>query len=145
MCLLAFYVQQTDSTTWRGTLMMICLLIAAELVAYPIGERTNLLLPLVICVLFHRQLRLSQLLAVLAVTLLCAACLLPIMKAQYADANKSMSTLLGEMIYVDLARAPLLADIIAHADGLESRVLPYPGAGYVYSLCLFSPARHGPL
>ncbi len=43
------------------------------------------------------------------------------------------------MVFVDLARAPLLADIIEHSESIGTQILPYPGEGYVYSLLFYIP------
>ncbi len=138
MCLLAFYVQQTNSLTGRGTLIAIGLLLASLCAALPTAERTNLLLPLVIFLLF-RRLRLSSVIGLLAVCLLTAAILLPVLRWQYIGRTPTLTELADEVIYNDLAKHPMLADIIERSADIGTRILPYPGAGYVYSLLFYAP------
>jgi len=142
--ILAFYLTQTNSHSKRGSVMLLCLLIAAMFAAYPIGERTNLLLPLVICLLFRRQLRLSHLFAMLVICFFAAAIILPIIKWQYAGRKVPVANLLSETIFIDLARAPVLTDVLEHSDSIGTKILPYTGAGYVYSLFFYIPRAWAP-
>ena len=84
MSMLAFYIQQTDCLTRHGTVLLSCLLLAAFCAASPLGERTNYLLPVLICLLFRRPPRLTYLVGFVTTIFVIAALLLPIMKGQYA-------------------------------------------------------------
>ena len=59
--------------------------------------------------------------------------------------NASVPELISEMIFVDLAKTPLLADAVDHAELVGTQILPYPGAGYLYCLLFYVPREWAPM
>ena len=142
--LLGFYIRQRDSRSWWGTLVCWWLAAVTVLSTMPLGQRTLLLLPFLLILLFH--VRISGWRVILAATVfaIAASQLLPIFKWQYSGQSLTGSELLAETLQNDFSRSNVLAAALALSEPLGTRVLPYPASGYVYSALLFVPRRLAP-
>ncbi len=137
--LLAYYIFQSDSRTKRGALFVVWLIVSGILSTLALGERTNTLMPLVIVILFGLAPRLKVIVPVVAVLIVAAALSLPLFKSGYAAGEKSPTDLLMLTLYNDFSRSGTLATSVELAQPIGTGILPYPGAGYVYSLLFFIP------
>jgi hypothetical protein len=138
--ILAFYLRQRNALTRRGVAFCICLALSAALVSLPLGQRTLVLQPFLIAIVFWpkgRFRRRTVLTALLLVML--AAQILPLFKWQYAGRNVGSDELLLNTVLSDFSRTPVLASVAEDAPLLGSNIVPYPMAGYVYSALLFVP------
>lgn len=137
--LLAFYCVQRDAQSSRGLLFLILMALAAIVGTLAIGQRTNALLPVLLILVFRGRQRLGRPLLI-AVLLFCAAStLLPAFKSFDLYGAKSNLELINEGINGDLARGPILIEALARSEMVGTRVMPYPMAGYWYSLQFFVP------
>lgn len=140
---LAFYVRQSDSHTLFGKLFLCFLTACSMAAAAPMGERTFVLLPFVIITLFWVRISLRRLLIAGTIGVMGAALLLPFFKLQEAG-NEDNFELLVSTLNGDLARMPVLEDVLSRSRLVGTKVLNYPGVGYVYSAFYFVPRSLAP-
>jgi hypothetical protein len=142
---LAFYIRVTDFKRFWGRLFAVALVITCVLSTISVGERTLMMLPVVIVVVFGMKMKPSRL-VVLAILLIGAAgLLLPSFKWQYSTLTQASSSDLAAATFAnDVSRAPVLALAIEDATLATSKVMPYPMAGYVYSSLFFVPRSIAP-
>lgn len=136
--ILSFYVTTKDSRTVMGKLFTSVLVLLSVLSTLGMGERTLVLLPLLVVFLFGCRTSLKQLALRGAAMILLAAFLLPIFKAQFSGPTDSKS-LATDMVNGDLSRAPVLIDSIQKSQLFGTKIMSYPGAGYFYSAFLYVP------
>ena len=141
---LAFYVRLSDYKCVRGRLFALVLVVACILSMISIGQRTLMLLPAVIVVLFGMRIKLSRLAVLTSLLIAGAAILLPMFKWQYASTRNSSVDLITSTFTSDIVRAPALARVIEETSSPTSKVMPYPMAGYVYSSLFFIPRSIAP-
>ncbi|HET9183684.1 MAG TPA: hypothetical protein VFP59_16240 [Candidatus Angelobacter sp.] len=141
--LLAFYVTTEESRKGAGKLFILVLTALSVVAVIPSGERTLLLLPFLILLLFYGKLSVGRLATSLVIGLVAAAMLLPIYKAQNADETDA-GTLIANTISVDFVRGPILVDVLKRSPMLGTNVVSYPGEGYVYGLLFFVPRSIAP-
>jgi len=137
--LLAFVL--TSRARWDFlSLALVGILVVATIIAtIPLGQRTMVLLPMLMITLFGGSPSLKRVALTAGILLLAAALLLPMFKWQYAESDVTTGDLLTETVTNDLARAPVLAVAIDRSTPLGTDVMPYPFAGYVYSALFFLP------
>ncbi len=140
---LAFFVRQRDSHSKKGTLFVGFLVVCAVLASVPVGERTLVLLPFVLVLLFWKRPSFTRFVLVGALGLVVAAWILPFFKWQQ-QGNSDASALAIEVLNGDLDRGPVLADAVSRSCFMGTHVLDYPGEGYVYSFLLFVPRALAP-
>jgi hypothetical protein len=138
LSILVFYVQIRDSHSAFGRFYVGFLVLCSVISALPAGERTYLLLPFVSIFLFWGNLSLRRIAIAGAAVILGASLLLPFFKAKQ-EHNDSTSDMLLSTLNGDLSRSPILADVVTHSSLVGTRLLDYPGAGYVYSALMYVP------
>lgn len=136
---LAYYIFQSDSKTAWGTGFVIWLIVSGIVSTLILGERTNTLIPFVVAILFWLSPRLKVIVPVVVVLVIAAALSLPVFKSGYATSNKTPVDLLMLTVYTDFSRTETLTTAVSLSEPIGTRILPYPGAGYVYSLLFFIP------
>lgn len=136
--LLAFYVVQRDSRTPHGRIALAGFVILNTIAVIPIGERTLVLLPLVIVLLFYGRLTSLRLGVALLAGIAAAVLLLPFYKSQRSGDRKP-GELIGATVSNDFARAQTLADALQRSPLMGTNIMRYPGEGYVYSALFFIP------
>ena len=138
--LLAFFTQVEESTSVVGTLYCLVLVFASMASTVFIGERTLLLMPLLIFALFRFDITTKRLFVIGMMGVVLAAALLPVFKWQFASKQEPeqlfVSTVLG-----DLYRAPVLIESARQSPLFGTNVMPYPGAGYVYAALFVVPRK----
>ncbi len=142
--LLAFYVFQADSRLKRGVIFVLWLILSGIVSTLAIGERTNMLVPLVIVILFWIRPTLKTLVPVLAVLVIGAAMSLPLFKHRYSASDVSSMDLVILTVHNDLSRSSSLATAVNLSVPFGTKILPYPLAGYVYSAFFFMPRQIAP-
>lgn len=143
--LLAFYIQRPESRTRLGACVALALAAFAIGATLPIGQRTNALLPLLLLLVFWRPPSVRAI-SIGAMTLfVSAALLLPLFKWQFAGENSvPTSELIVSTFNSDLGRTPVLAEALTQSPLIGTEVMPYPGAGYVYTALFFIPRSEFP-
>jgi general stress protein CsbA len=141
---LAFYSRQSDSTTKMGLLMSWGLVLATILSTLGIGQRTNMLLPMLIMVLFRKKISAKKIVTFLIVAIIAASVLLPFFKWQKADSQDitsaaSIGVLVAETIETDFYRGDVLSTIVEKTELLGTKTMPYPLAGYIYTILYYIP------
>jgi hypothetical protein len=144
MYLLAFYVQLRDAKTGPGKCVLAFLLISATVSASAVGERTLVLLPGFIVLLFGQNFSVRRWTATIAIGALATTLMLPLFKSTYQDGGDSVAQLLADTVRNDLYRAPELAATLRVSSLVGGGSIPYPGAGYLYAACLFLPRSMAP-
>jgi hypothetical protein len=138
---LAFYVKTSDANTKYGLLFSLFLLVASILSTLVVGQRTTVLLPILIVVFFRKKLSLNKIFIFASIAIIGAAAFLPIFKWQYADRGYSIGELLVETVNGDLYRGNVLATALEMTEPLGTKVMPYPMSGYIYSLLYYVPRQ----
>ena len=141
---LAYYIFQNDSRTKLGALFVLWLIISGIISTLILDERTNTLIPFVIAILFGLAPRLKVIIPVVAVLVIAAALSLPLFKSGYPAGEKTPTDLLMFTLYTDFSRTGTLATSVELSNAVGTQILPYPGAGYVYSLFFFVPRSIAP-
>ncbi|MBK9168939.1 MAG: hypothetical protein IPM24_15920 [Bryobacterales bacterium] len=142
--LLGFYIRQRDSRSWWGTLVCWWLAGVTVVSTMPLGQRTLLLLPFLLILLFHMRVSGWRVILAGSVFAVAASQLLPLFKWQYSGQTMTGAELLAETLQNDFSRSNVLAATLAMSEPLGTRVLPYPASGYVYSALLFVPRGLAP-
>jgi len=137
--LLAFYCRQTDSHSKKGLGFGIFLAAATIVATLAIGQRTNLLLPFLIMLVFRKRPKLQRAAIGAAVLFWAATLMLPSFKSYDLYGSKSVGELAVTGVAGDLVRAPVLAEVIVRSDLAGTHMMPFPLAGYWYSLEFFVP------
>jgi hypothetical protein len=141
--ILAFYVRQRDSHSLFGRIYLGFLLLCAIVAPLPAGERSLVLLPVLVIIVFWKRISFRKITTAGIATALAAALLLPFFKLQ-ESATSSASDLIQSVFNNDFARAPILADVVAHSKLVGTRVMKYPGEGYLYSAFYYVPRSLAP-
>jgi len=141
---LAFYTRQSDSKAKTGLLFSLGLTVATIFSTIGMGERTNMLLPLLILILFRKNISIFKIVIFLIIGTLAASALLPLFKWQNTDKNSSISELVVETINGDFYRGGVLATTLEKTELVGTNIMPYPMAGYVYSLLYYVPRQIAP-
>lgn len=139
MHFLAFYVNQLDSKKFKGLLFSTFLALSNIVSTLIIGQRTNMLLPILVLVLFRKKITLNKIIIFVSIAVIASAALLPIFKWQYADGGNSLEQLVVETIHGDISRSSVLSATLESTEILGTQVMAYPMSGYVYSLLFFVP------
>lgn len=142
-CLLAYFIRQQNISPAKRAAVVAVLLFCSVLSAIPVGERTGVLLPLVIVGLFYKPLSLRRVSAIAVTGALSASLLLPLFKPRQAD-NRDALDMVQTTVWSDFSRAQVLADAVDRSSAIGTRIMPFPGAGYVYSALLFVPRTLAP-
>jgi hypothetical protein len=140
---LAFYVKQRDATSIGGSLYLIFLVLCATATAIPLGERTYILMPWIIVMIFWKKITIQNIAIGGIVALVGAALLLPIFKWQSSKTSNAPDLLMSALNN-DVARAPILADVVRKSEWVGTSTLSYSGEGYIYSALLFIPRSVAP-
>lgn len=138
---LAFYVRTSDASKKSGLLFSLGLVLFGILSTFMIGQRTNVLLPILILVLFRKKITLKKVLIFVSIALIGAAALLPIFKWQYTNTNSSLGELVAQTINSDFSRSYVLTAALERTEPLGTKVMPYPLSGYIYSLLFYVPRQ----
>jgi hypothetical protein len=144
---LAFYTKQSDANSKTGLVLSLWFALATILSTLSIGQRTNMLLPILILVLFRKKISLQKLGIFLAVATIAASALLPFFKWQKADdqdVSASIGTLVAETIQTDFYRGNILVTALEKSDVLGTKIMPYPMSGYLYTLLYYVPRNMAP-
>jgi hypothetical protein len=142
--ILAFFVRQRDARGGLGTILTVLFVAAACTAALVLSERTLVLIPLVIVLMFRVHLTTARLLAIAVATVLCAALLLPIFKWQYAGGHESPIQLIAGTLNDDVARAGVFRKALEMSLPVGTRIMPYPMAGYTYAVLFPVPRGVAP-
>jgi general stress protein CsbA len=144
---LAFYTKQSDANSKTGLLLSIGLALATILSTLGIGQRTNMLLPVLILVLFRKKISFQKIGIFLAVATIAASALLPFFKWQKADdqdVSSSIGTLVAETIQTDFYRGNILVTSLEKSEVMGTKIMPYPMSGYLYTLLYYVPRNMAP-
>ena len=144
---LAFYTRQSDSESKNGLLFSVALAVATVLSTVAIAQRTNMLLPILILVLFRKKISLQKIVIFVSVAIVVASVLLPFFKAQKQesqDVGSNIGVLIAETIEVDFYRGGVLVSALDKTDLLGTKIMPYPMSGYIYSLLFYAPRDLAP-
>jgi hypothetical protein len=144
MYLLAFYVRLRDAETRLGRCVLVFLLVSATLSTLAVGERTLVLLPSFIILLFGQTFSLRRWTATIGVSVLTTALLLPLFKSAYQESSHSTLNMLADTVGNDFYRVPELAATLRMSSWVGGESVSYPGAGYFYAACMFLPRRVAP-
>ncbi|HYE26164.1 MAG TPA: hypothetical protein VEG32_13310, partial [Clostridia bacterium] len=142
--LLGFYMGLSDFATRRGKAMVLILLLVATVAAVPLGQRTLVLLPLLIVMLFGQRLSTKRIAFAAAAGLVVASLALPYFKWGFAG-NSDASALVKSVVTNDLNRAPVLLTSIQNSPWVGTEVLPFVGSGYAYAALLYVPRSFLPV
>ncbi len=138
---LAYFVRQKNSKTAVGLIFIIFLFIANVLGTLPTGERTTILMPILIISLFTFRITIARMVAICISLVLLASLILPIFRWHYHDATSSTPELLMDTINGDLSRSQVLVESIEKSNLAGTRIMPYPMAGYVFAALQFVVPR----
>ncbi len=144
MYVLAFYVRLVDAGSRAGKFTIGLLLISSTLSTLAVGERTLILLPFLIVLLFGNRFSLQRWMLTVVAGALVATLMLPLFKYSYQKSGESPSQMLADTVSNDFYRAPELAATLGMSSAFGTRALPYAGAGYVYAACFFVPRNLAP-
>jgi hypothetical protein len=144
LCFLAFFISQANSRSRRGLLISVLLAALSILSTIVLAERWTVLLPLLIIALFRFRLTLPRLAAIGVIGLVLAAFLLANFKIQFSGDAVTTNHLFTSTISADISRAGTLATAIEDSRAVGTTVLPYPGAGYLYTGLVYFPRQVAP-
>jgi hypothetical protein len=142
--LLAFYITKKDSKTTFGVFFCLFLCLASIVSTLAIGQRTTVIIPIIIVLLFRNRLNAFKLISLLLIGIFAASTLLPIFKGQYSNANYSTRELALQTVQFDISRSNALISALERSESLGTRLLPYPMSGYVYSFLFYIPRQIAP-
>ena len=138
LALLAFWLMQRQSKTNLGKLHTVFLVLSSITSTLPIGQRTIVLLPVLMVVIFGFKISIPKFIFAGAGLIIVASLILPIFKWQYSPKSSS-ENLITQTIYSDLHRANVLASNIEQLTKTNVNIMPYIGAGYVYTAMALIP------
>lgn len=139
---LGFYLRQVESRTRSGKIFTLALVLLSMASTLCIGERTLILLPLLLVALFYGRVSVYRIAVAALMLITLAAALLPFFKIGFMDRDNT--DLASSVFSGDIARGPVLVASIENSCGIGTRILPYPGFGYVYSALLYVPRAVAP-
>lgn len=142
--ILGFYVRQPESHSRFGRVYLGFLMVCSGAANLVTGERTLVLLPLLIVALFWKNPTPSRIFVGGLVALGLAAALLPVFKYQANTAGNSVSDSTQSVLMGDLGRGPVLLDSFMFSEPAGTKIMPYPGSGYVYAVLLYVPRSIAP-
>lgn len=137
--ILAFYVTKPDAKTKAGLIFCFVLVLASILSTSGIGQRTTVLIPILILGVFRSKIAFTKLLLFACAGLIAASSLLPIFKWQYVNTNYSTAEMVVQTVQLDISRSNVLISALEKTESFGTNVMPYPLAGYVYSVLFFVP------
>lgn len=143
MYLLAFYVPLHDANRWQGKCVIGALLGSSLLATIAIGERTAILLPVLIVVVFAGRVSWQRWLIFAMAGAVAAACLLPVFKASRQATRASATDLASNLVSADFYRGPELARTVGMSSAFGTP-LAYVGSGYIYAALFFVPRALAP-
>lgn len=138
MFVLAYFIQQRDIKPYTRNLYILFLVVCSVLSTLPVGERTNVLLPFLIVALFYKQLSIKAMAMSFIACAVAAALFLPLFKPDYSDIQDNRA-LIDTSVNGDFSRSQVLLDVVSRSPLFGTRILPYSGSGYIYSLFFFAP------
>jgi hypothetical protein len=144
MYLIGFYVRLSDAESLWGKLVLVGLLVSSVLATIAVGERTAIILPFLIVLLFGQRFSWRRWVAVGIATIVGAALMLPLFKPAYQVGGDSPAELFTDTVANDFYRAPELATVLGMSSAFGTRVLERPGAGYIYAALFFVPRAAAP-
>jgi hypothetical protein len=133
---LGFYACQSESRTRWGKVYTLVLMFLAMLAIAPVGERILVLTPVLIVLFFSMKPSLARFAGVASALIVAGVLLMYLMKGPQ---QKSLSDIAYDVFAADFGRGPILAASTAESSPVGSALLPYPGAGYVYSVLFYVP------
>jgi hypothetical protein len=139
MHLLAFFIVQRDAQTRWGWVVSFFLVISSVAGTLAIGQRTNVLLPLLMIIMFRKRPTLFKPMICLILLFCSASILIPSFKSTDLYGSKNALELIANGIDSDIVRGPVLLDALAQSELVGTQILPFPMAGYWYSLQFFVP------
>ncbi|MEO8725228.1 MAG: hypothetical protein ABI383_03815 [Acidobacteriaceae bacterium] len=142
--ILSFFVTTRESHTLRGKLFTASLVLFSIASTIGAGERTLVILPLLLVFVFGGQISFTKIIGGGAAVIMLSVLLLPIFKIQFAE-SKDLRAVAADVANGDLSRAPVLIESIKEARFLGTKVMGYPGAGYWYSALLYVPRSLAPI
>ena len=138
LAFLAFWLMQQQSKTYLGRFYTVFLVLSSIASTLPIGQRTIVLLPILMIFIFGFKISLPKFIFAGAGLIIVASLILPIFKWQYSPKSSS-GNLITQTIYSDLHRANVLASNVEQLTNTNIHVLPYIGAGYIYTAMALLP------
>lgn len=144
MYLLAYLLTLEEARTRVGLALTVWLVASSILGTMAMGQRTLLLVPILMVGLFRGTPSLRRLVPLVAAGVLAAALLLPTFKWQYESTSATPEGLIVDVLQGDFSRSYILAESIDRASLLGTRLLAYPLAGYVYAGLFFVPRTVAP-
>jgi hypothetical protein len=136
---LVFHCLLRARARWLALSLSLVIGALTVIAVLPIGQRTLVLLPVLVVALFHLRPSITRTLTVGGACLLVAALVLPLFKWQYANVRLDVAKLVDSVVTRDISRNEVLADSIEYSPLLGTNLMPHPGAGYTYSLLFFVP------
>jgi hypothetical protein len=140
---LAFFVRHRDSRTLRGRIFLIFLIGCSVISTLGIGQRTNVLLPFLVLILFYFRIRPQTFLVGIPLLIVCSAVLLTTFKWQYMKQTHVVE-LVQETINGDFARDPILYSAMEQSNVIGAKIFPYSMYGYVYTATFLIPRQLAP-
>ena len=110
----------------------------------PIGQRTLVLLPLAMVLLFRLRLTVLRVIVVTAIAIIGAGLLLPLFKWQYSTNRIDVTNNMRSTLSNDMSRTDITADVIARCPSWGTEIMPFPLAGYAYSALFYVPRKLAP-
>lgn len=137
LAILSFWVVSNQAKTIIGLVLTVFLVIFSILSTAAIGQRTASLLPILVVLVFMLRQSMTKLLISGLFVIVLASALLPYFKWQYQDSSQN---LILETLNNDFYRVPTLSSVVDHLqEGNLDNILPFPGAGYVYTVLFYVP------
>lgn len=143
LAILAFWLVQQQSKTFWGRAFTVFLALSSIISTLPIGQRTIVLLPILMIAIFGFKISLPKFVVAGVSLIIAASLILPIFKWQYAVSSND-GNLVVKTIYSDFHRANVLTDNVDVLTSKTTAILPYFGAGYVYTASAFLPRSIAP-
>lgn len=140
----AFYSRQRNAHTLVGTAALGSLAILASLATVVVGQRTTVLLPIMIVALFRFRISKSRMIVGSIIALIAVSSLATRFKWYYADDSYSQQSIMVDTINSDFARGGVLTTALESSELVGSEVMPAPMTGYVYSALFFVPRTFAP-
>lgn len=139
MFLVAFLVRTDFARERWGRMLLFFLICCSVLATLFLGQRTMTLLPILILLLFYFRLRLARLAAATALLVVVSASTLFFYKGYAVSSDLELQDGLLQVLNNDITRATVLVQALRESDLIGTRILPYSGQGYVYTLALYVP------
>lgn len=137
-----FYLVQRESKTIRGKMYLGLLMLLSILSMLATGERTLVLLPLLLISMFYRRPSAQRIALIGTGLVVLSIVLLPLYRWNHKDSSNKEAAI--GVFTTDLARGPELTYNIDNSKLIGTGILPYPGAGYVFAAMLYVPRSLAP-